>query len=248
MLCTVLPACSLCPVLAAPPSPPATEYFVTIEEIRGAASHIELRRPDGMRHVPAAAARIPEKTRVRTTEDSALKFRFEDGSVLSVGRATQLVIESAQPRAISAELQEGRVRALVPASPPVARSAPSQAQAPHRLTIRTQTATMGVRGTDLTVLEIGGLTSIHTLQGVVEVAHDPATLKAAPSYRLEMGQAVDLVGTGGREKPYLYDRAKYLAEYEEQAAPRDPPGLWRRAWERLQTFSHGLAAQIKSRF
>jgi hypothetical protein len=218
---------------------------VVIETINGTASRIEILRPDGLRHVPAIGARLPEGSRIQTAEDAALALRFEDGTRVSVGRATRFVIESAKPKAISTELQTGRVRAVVPKT-----SDPGQspAQPAHRFLVKTRSITMGVRGTELTIAADPGsaLTSVHTLDGLVELAPDPEQLRLAPRYRLEAGEAVDLVGSQGREKPYRFDRAQFLRDFEADAAPRDPPGLLLQGWEWLKQISFRCLAWLKS--
>lgn len=108
---------------------------------------------------------------LRTAPSAKAKLIFENGDQFMVGPGTAYRVDwnEAQNTAPKVNLMHGRIRGVVSKQGP--RSG---------LTIRTRSATMGVRGTDFTVADHGPVfgTEVAVLRGKVEVKPQAAQAKA----------------------------------------------------------------------
>jgi hypothetical protein len=197
-----------------------SEDELVIQSISGNASDIQIVRADRWRQVPAAGAKFPRDTTIVTGADASVRVAFPDGSVVQVGRSTELHLDSITPGNSAVSLEKGRVRANVT-------KASSGAAKSHRFRVKTHSVTMGVRGTDFTAEVDHEQVAIHVLDGEVDCARSPDALERAPEHTLHPGQAMD-VQPGASSAPYSFDPAQFLQNWEKDAPV--PLHWWEKIW------------------
>ena len=161
---------------------------------------------------------------VQTSKLSAAKLRYPDHSLVVVGRDTKFEVLPNSNGTQYNQLDWGQVRAQVEKT----KGAP-QSERP-RFTIRTKTATMGVRGTDFVAgFDAGtGQSSLHTIEGTVDIARSESQVMSWQGVPVSAGQQVNL-GDGlappavGQFSPATYEQ-EVKASHPELVAMADVRG------------------------
>lgn len=125
--------------------------------------------------------RLEPQDAVVTDSKSSAEIFYEGGSSQVVAPASRLTILPPEEGAPSAQLEEGTTVIQVPKN--------SESKK-HKFFLRTKTAVMGVRGT-LFVVEAGkrgGATTLHTVEGSVEIATDPKILREGRGVRVSQNE------------------------------------------------------------
>jgi hypothetical protein len=170
-----------------------------IESIEGAKTAL-LQDGLSLREVSAGEeVRIGE--RIRTDGKTRVTVSYADGSQLVVYPNSDLEIEKPDKDGVqSNQLRGGDVKGVVQKAPSskTTASAPAQPKAKVKFIIRTKTAVMGVRGTEFVAgfNAISNIAEFHTLEGVVEVAANPAQLASGSGVQVAGGQFVQATETG----------------------------------------------------
>jgi hypothetical protein len=149
--------------------------------------------------------------RIETGEKITATVLSPEGSVLVVGRKTEVEVQSA-PEAVSAvELRSGTLRGIAGKVPKYEKGTQPKK---FRILIRSRAAVMGVRGTDFVMAAdaAAGQAQVNTLEGVVEVAKDEATLVTQGGTPVPGGQMVSATPGGGLSAPAPFDRAQFAEQ------------------------------------
>src|SRR5271167_3293958 len=96
---------------------------------------------------------------------AAVRIAYADGSQVLLPKGATAKLQKSE-----LDLEDGEVRTLV--EPAAEGPGTTGGQPSHKFIIRTPTAVLGVRGTDFVVASRGTQTSVHTVDGVVDIAGD----------------------------------------------------------------------------
>jgi hypothetical protein len=124
----------------------------------------------------------------QTGTDAVARVQFRSGAnalVLAGSSATLPSALDADPPGIT--LETGEARAVVPKAPAAQTQGQNGAPARLRFFFRTRTAVMGVRGTDFVVAAGPQGSSVHTLDGSVELGKSVAELHAGMKVDVAQG-------------------------------------------------------------
>jgi hypothetical protein len=118
--------------------------------------------------------KLPPGSILRTAPGAQLRLVYENGDQFNVGPATAYKVQaSANPEI---KLMYGKIRAIVSKTGPR-----------NHLTIRTRTATMGVRGTDFAVTDrVNRGTEVNVLRGAVALKPETESKNAPPAKAVEV--------------------------------------------------------------
>ena len=203
----------------------ADAKFVIVESLAGDGVVFEL----GVEKEPKRLSlgnHIPFWDSVQTSSRSAVKIRYSDGSIVVVGRDTKFQVLPKQEGTQYNKLDWGQVRAQVEKE-----DKPDPAK-PPRFVIRTKTATMGVRGTDFMVGfdAASGTSELHTIEGVVDLAHQESQVMGGHGVPVTAGQQASLgEALSVPPAPKAFNTQTFVAqvaaaepEMAKLAVPRDP--------------------------
>jgi hypothetical protein len=180
-----------------------------LESLDGAES-AQVTGPDGQIHEVTQGEELEYGDELAPTP-AAARIVFEDGTQVLLPAQTGAVVRPGE-----VEIREGEVRALVePAGTTGGNPALGQ-PAPHKFLIRTRTAVLGVRGTDFLVSSKGDETSVHTVDGVVDIARDETSLRSGQGQRVAPGEFSEASSTRAPTPAAKYDVTKYLNDYHQR--------------------------------
>jgi len=115
---------------------------------------------------------------VVTNAKTEAQLGYPDGSKALVGRNSEVIISSPASATPDLDLRAGEIRALITKGK----------GKKYRLRIRTRSAVMGVRGTDVVVATKGDETQVHTVSGEVDVAKSSADLDKGKGVKIPAGK------------------------------------------------------------
>ncbi|HTL11766.1 MAG TPA: FecR family protein [Bdellovibrionota bacterium] len=156
--------------------------------------------------------------RVQVDEKGAAAVRFSDGSRVLLGAGARARVGLTSEGAPALVVDQGDTRIQVP--PAATTDAdkkegekPKGVVRPFRFMVRTRSAVMGVRGTDFVVTQAlqGAQSSVHTLEGVVTTAANPAALQAGQGAAIAAGQTVSATAQG-LSAVTAFDKAAFIQE------------------------------------
>lgn len=204
-----------------PGQPPA---LPVIDRVEGDQT-VVVRTPEGNR-VATRGTRINVGDFIRTGPRASVKVVFPDGSKLLIGRSSEVEVKPPIGSTVVTELHEGEIRGVIKKPKGLQNLQDSAKNNPPKFVVRSRAAVMGVRGTDFvySVEEVASTaakegaqsvakSSLHTLEGLVEVAPSEDALfmgkgvKVAPNQTVEAQQGV--VG-----KPQAFDRGEFVQQLE----------------------------------
>jgi hypothetical protein len=145
------------------------------------------------------------------TGQASARVAYSDGSqvLLASGAAAKL-------QKSELNLEEGEARTIVEPAAQNPNTNTGGQPPPHKFIIRTRTAVIGVRGTDFVVSSQGSQTSVHTVDGVVDIAGDEASLRQGRGQSVAPGQYSEANGSGPPSPPQKYDVSKYLGSFHQR--------------------------------
>ncbi len=182
---------SLCMLLAtsgayaAPQAGQVATLVGTADVTRGAAAAVALQVGDG----------VYVQDVVRTKSRSRLVMQMTDGSRLTLGPSSRLVVaqyqaEAAAPKGLF-ELARGRMRAIV---------TDVFSSRRESFKVQTSTAVVGVQGTDFDVLSEADLTRVHVYGGIVSVANIDARI---PGIQILRQNEAAIIRRGAAPEPIV---------------------------------------------
>jgi hypothetical protein len=145
---------------------------------------------------------------VKTGARASARILYPDGSLLLVGKSSEVEVQEAGQGTQWNRLKSGEVRGIVKKTP---QQASQEGETPrHRFAIRSKSAVMGVRGTDFvfSAEAVAGKAEVRTLEGVVEVAGDESGLVAGQGVQVAGGQFVSATPQGV-QAPKAFDVQDY---------------------------------------
>ncbi len=159
--------------------------------------------------------------RIVTDEKTTTTVLNPDGSVLIVGRNSQLEIQTAKEAPQAVGVKGGTIRGIIGKLSKLKEKKPEHK---FRLLIRTRAAVMGVRGTDfvLTADATAELTQLHTLEGAVEVAKTETVLVEKGGTLVDGGKTVQATAEAISE-PKVFDQAELSAELSKSQPQLEVP-------------------------
>ncbi len=198
------------------PSQAATQDHPIVESIEGD-KIVVVRNAQGTARVAAAGSEINFGDRVKTGPRASAKIRYPDGSKMLIGRGTELTVLESKDGVQYNELKAGEIRGVI------RRPKGLPAGSPPRFVVRSQSAVMGVRGTDFVfdVAEASQKAQVHTLDGTVDVAKDEATLMRGEGVPVTKDQMIDADGKT-LSKPQSFDPGAFM-EQMNQSQPEFAP-------------------------
>ena len=160
--------------------------YGTIGSIDGA-SVVQVTRASGQHELKTGDPVAPGD-KIITDDKTTMTIHCADGTVLVVGRKSNLGIEESENAQRTARIDAGTVRAIV--SKINAEKITDKKK--FRFFIKTRSATLGVRGTDFVVSAdpVTETSELHTLEGTVEVAKDETTIVTTGGEKVIGGQSV----------------------------------------------------------
>jgi peptidylprolyl isomerase len=167
-LAFVLAACGTAPA-AAQDRPEIATAEAVVNEVYG--DDVLARVREGQR--------LRLRQRVATGSDSAARIRFDDGTVLSVGAQSEVVLDEFVYRP-----QENAADGVVRLTRGVLRLGSGRARL--GMEVRTPAATLGIRGTVFDVRAVGGETEVAVFEGRVEVTGPFGTRTVEPGQVLRV--------------------------------------------------------------
>ncbi|MCC7443003.1 MAG: FecR domain-containing protein [Bdellovibrionales bacterium] len=146
--------------------------------------------------------------RIRTDEGDGAVIEYEDGGKLGVGVDSEVGILPSDASSARILIRKGSLRGQVPVAAPAAGGKPP----PMRYRIRTRSAVLGVRGTDFLMSfdATSEKSSVHTLEGKVEVGANDAGLDAGRGVPVAENQELSATPRGF-SPVQTFDRAAFLA-------------------------------------
>ncbi len=168
-------------------------------------------KSDGKNATAERGTRLDVGDHLRTGPHTSAVIKYVDGSKLFLGRGTDVVLGKNNGETQWNEISYGQVRGMVP------KPKGAYPSGPPRFAVRSRAAVMGVRGTDFVFQAAEGLNTaeVHTLEGLVEVAKDDASLLAGNSVKIREGQSVSADGDK-IDAVKKFNKDKYLKEFEYQ--------------------------------
>ena len=152
---------------------------------------------------------LQEKDRVKTGADNSVRITYPDGSAVIMGSSTVLEVEAPDGGASSAQLISGTIQAVV-----AKQKGAQNSGSPHKFFIKTDSAVMGVRGTEFVVENSPGTegTSLHTLDGTVDVGKDVQSVRNGQGSAVTKNQMIEANGKG-ISQPRAFDRRAFMQRF-----------------------------------
>lgn len=202
----------------------APEALPVIDRVEGDQT-VVVRTPKGNR-VAARGTKVNIGDFIRTGPRASVKVVFPDGSKLLIGRSSEVEVKPPIAGTAVTELHEGEIRGVIKKPKGLQNISDAAKNNPPKFMVRSRAAVMGVRGTDFvySVEEVASKTvgegaktvaksSLHTLEGMVEVAPDEDTLFMGKGVKVPHNQAVE-AHQGIVGKPHAFDRGEFVSRLE----------------------------------
>lgn len=186
---------------------------------------VVVRTPQGNR-VASRGTKVSIGDFIRTGPRASVKVLFPDGSKLLIGRSSEVEVKEPIGGTSVTELHEGEVRGVIKKPKGLQGIVDASKNTPPKFIVRSRAAVMGVRGTDFvySAEEVAGKTteegvktvaksSLHTLEGMVEVASDEDALFMGKGVKVAPNQTVD-AQQGVVGKPQAFDRGEFVQHLE----------------------------------
>ncbi len=146
---------------------------------------------------------VPDGTTLHTSAGEVVRVGYSNGTQVTLGGDTEARMDEESGVPLW-DLVKGIFAAKVEKKVPASED--------HRFLVKTKTAVAGVRGTQFYVEQNDASeSSIHTMEGVVEVAKDRSELKKGTGEKVAMNMQVKAVRSG-ISKPETFDRQAFMAE------------------------------------
>lgn len=170
--------------------------------------------PGGENRVGQAGTVIEFGDSIKTGPHATAKIAYPDGSKLLIGRATTMAVLAKSGDTHRGEVIDGRVRGII-----TKQKFNKLSNNKPKFVFKTKSATMGVRGTDFVFSSdpAAGSVELRTLEGLVEVGKDEATVMEGKGRLVNPNQMITADQAGlGAVSPF--DGQAYLASLQ-QAEP-----------------------------
>lgn len=121
----------------------------------------------------------------QTGKHGVARISYEQGVQVLV--ATESILKLSRMDGVPLiEVSKGQIRVLIERS--TIETAPNSPRPPFRFFVRTESSTMGARGTDFTVTTEKNRCSLHTITGTVEIAPDSVSLRQNAGVKVPAGR------------------------------------------------------------